>query len=228
MVFRINEEEGLRGGLSARWQICAAQGLRRKMQRRKGCSGKAVVDAVKRMGRRDSAVNARLRSVFPADAVGTPAAAGLEGKSVRPTPTFSREALRREQANPLRSALLVSAHCDVWCAQTVCRCLSFGNRRDARREKGPLSESLLIARWATAAWGRSAYRSLAGRWWNTAACGRQTILGVPGIKWNTATRGVRETALSCRCPSFSERSRKIHTGNHTAVVVRLLRFGFVQ
>ena len=61
-----------------------------------------------------------------------------------------------------------------------------------------------------------------------AVCGRQTVLGVPGIKWNTATRDVRETALSCRCPSFSERSRKIHTGNHTAVVVRLLRFGFVQ
>ena len=60
-------KEGLRGGLSARWQVCAVQGTAPEdaapkdaaegmrgagMLRRKGCSGKTVVDAVKRMGRR--------------------------------------------------------------------------------------------------------------------------------------------------------------------------------
>ena len=118
----------------------------------------------------------RLRSVFPADTVGTPAAAGLEENPQGRLRRSAERGLRREQANPPRSALQVSAHCDVCGVNKLCASAFLsGNRRDVRREKGPLSEGLLLARWATAAWGRSAYRSLAGRWWNTTACGvRQT------------------------------------------------------
>lgn len=62
----------------------------------------------------------RLRNVFPADTVGTPAAAGLEENPQGRLRRSAERGLRREQANPPRSALQVSAHCDVCGVNKLC------------------------------------------------------------------------------------------------------------